>query len=82
MIVLNNNTTTRVIRPLHLPATNTGCTHENRHRRSGKTQRWPGTLHAGGMPAIAHLDRASSASVFRPNFFINQAGGQNPVKEL
>ena len=25
---------------------------------------------------------ASSASVFIPNFFINQAGGQKPVNEL
>lgn len=71
-----------MICPLHLTATNTECTHEDRHRRSGKTQRWPGAPHAGDMPALAHLDRASSASVFRPSFFINQDGGQNPVKEL
>jgi len=38
-----------------------------------------------GTPAVSdniHFSKASSASVFIPNFFINQLGGQKPVNEL
>lgn len=42
----------------------------------------PGNVLDATMPYNIHFSKASSPSVFMPNFFINQLGGQKPVKEL
>ncbi len=42
----------------------------------------PGNVLDATMPDDIHFSKASSPSVFMPNFFINQLGGQKPVKEL
>jgi hypothetical protein len=53
-----------------------------RHGEIGAGYIVPGTAFEPALSDNIYFTNASSASVFMPNFFINQAGGQKPVKEL